>query len=286
MKYFFLTFIALFIFSGCVHVNPPKPLQQESKKPYWVKDETILPNNLAVGFCKPVFGGVYAQRQNALLDAKEKLSHKINAIISSNKTENLNMFHDEVSIDSVQNIKSLSKVVLNNIKVYDTYINSSKELYILIGLADAKVTLEPKITKAFNRKDLEASTCYNKKILKNIDTASKIYNGKPLWFYTQAEDNAIGIAQKVDGNFEMQKKTAIFLAKTNLVKKVKSHSISKIKMMQMLKHNETATILDTKSIHQSKQKLKNILLKDIWMDPKSCELYVLVAKSAKLPISR
>lgn len=274
MIYNFLLFITLFIFSGCSNINSPKPQKQEL--PYWMKNETILSNNLAVGYSIPVFGGVYAQRQNALHDAKEKLSQNIKSTISSNKNEKINLFNNQFSINSIQNIKAVSKLLLNDIKIYDTYINASNELFLLIGLPDAKVKLKKKQIKPFNKKDLKSSTCYNQKILNSINTSSTIYKDKPLWFYSQNLDNAIGIAEKIDENFEMQKKTAILLAKTNLVKKTNSYSLSKRKMLQMLKHNEEAVLLDTKSITKSNQKLNSFHIKDIWINPKTCELYVFI----------
>lgn len=277
MRVILLSFLTLFMLSGCVNISSPKPsIKQEQKKPYWVEEKTILPNNLAVGYCEPVFGGIYAQRENALDDAQEELSYKIKSTISSKKVQNIKLFGKKIATNSVRNIKDFSQIVLNDIKVYDTYINSSGGLYLLVGLSDAKVDLKKKTTIPFNRNRLKSSSCYKQKTLNSINTLSPMYKNRPLWFYSQDFNTAIGIAQKVDSDFEMQKRTAVLLAKTNLVQKVKSYSLSKTKMMQMLKHNEEGIILESDGLHKSTQKLRNIHLKDIWIDPKTCDIYVFV----------
>ena len=63
------------------------------------------------------------------------------------------------------------------------------------------------------------------------------------------------------------------------MKKIKSSVSSKMKLMNMLKHNETASLLESSGTYKSSARVKSVNVADIWMDPKSCELYVLVYSS-------
>jgi len=72
------------------------------------------------------------------------------------------------------------------------------------------------------------------------------------------------------------KSLAITLATTNLVRKIKSHVASKQKLMKMLKDDEIANLLESSSRYKSNALVKSVELQDIWMDPNSCELYIIV----------
>ncbi len=136
--------------------------------------------------------------------------------------------------------------------------------------------LKDKITQPFNKKKLKYSKCYDKAILNSLDTQSKMYMGKPLWFYSQGLHKSVGIAKKVDNNFEVQKRRAIIIAQSNLMKKTSTYTLSKIRLIQILKHANEAVLIDSKSIQKSMSKIKKTKLNDIWLDPSSCELYVLI----------
>lgn len=273
-----LVILIFMLFSGCSSSSKStlKPAAITSVKPQWLENKTLIGNNFAVGFSKPVFGGVQAQRQNALHDAKEKLSHKIKSIVSSKKKQNINIFGENFELDSVQNIEAFNEIILSDIKIYDTYINLSNELYILIGFSNNHIDISVKTLKQFDKTKLQSSQCYNNDILNSIETKSKMYREKPIWFYTQESYESIGIAKKLDDGFYMQKKRAIMVAKSNLIKKTASYSSSKIMLMQMLKHGEEAVILDSYSEHKSFENVKDIKLQDIWLDTKTCEVYVLL----------
>ena len=269
-KLYFLIFTFIF-FTGCIKVTPAST----NLKPSWLENK-LLSNHLVVGYAKPVFGGIYIQRQFAIADAKMKLGENIRTIISAKKEKNLNIFGENVSLNSIENIESFSKIILDDIKIYDSYINKNKELFLLVGLKDAKIRLKTKVVKAFNKKSLESSTCYAKNILSKIITKSTIYQNKPLWFYSQNEHESIGIAQKIDEDFEMQKRKSITLAKINLLKKSSSFVSSKMKLMKILKYDEEGVLLSNHSHQNNKKHIGKIKLKDIWLDTKSCELYVLI----------
>ena len=224
------------------------------------------------------------QRQNALFDAKKKISFNIKSVISSESTENINIYDESIAVNSINNIDSFSEVVLNDIKQFDAYINDSNELFLLIGLSSSNIPLESKARnlKKFNNQELMNSGCYDKNILSSITTSSKIYNDKPIWFYEDYKErfySSIGITEKKDENYYAQKSAAILLAKSNLMKKIKSSVSSKMKLMNMLKHNETASLLESSGTYKSSARVKSVNVADIWMDPKSCELYVLVYSS-------
>ena len=151
-------------------------------------------------------------------------------------------------------------------------------------MSNNNISLESKVKniKKFTNKKLINSGCYDKNTLSSIITFAYIYNDKPLWFYEDSKEgfySSIGITEKIDENYEAQKRAAVMLAKSNLMKKIKSNVSSKMKLMNMLKHNETSALLESSGTYKSSARVKSINVKDIWMDPKNCELYVLVYSS-------
>jgi hypothetical protein len=269
----------LFFFGGCVLSQPS--IDTKSDTPSWAKDDAMLGGNLVVGRAMPTFQGMYMQRQNALFDARRKLSFKIRSIISKDKEQSIEVYNDKIKIESIENINEFSKVILSDITQYDAYISDDNELFILIGLSNENVKIKSKSSSLvkFDKNRLLNSGCYPKSILETIDTKSDIYKGKPLWFYEKNRPGvytSIGIAEKIDNDFDAQKSLAITLATTNLVRKIKSHVSSKQKLMKMLKDDEIANLLESSSRYKSNALVKSVELQDIWMDPNSCELYIIV----------
>ncbi len=279
MRYFVYILFAV-LFTAC---NSPKPnlSSNEVKKPYWLDENNLLDIRFVVGYAPSTFQGLYMQRQNALFDGRKKLSFNMKSIISSKSIHDVEVYQESISIKSIKNIDAFSQLILSDIKQFDAYMNENNELYLLMGLSGMSMKLESKsrYLKAFNKKRLLESKCYDKEVLNSISTSSYIYDEKPLWFYTSDKKDhysSIGIAEKVDEDYEAQKRVALMLAKTDLIKQIKSYSSSKMQMLKILKHDESGVLLDSSSTHKSIAKVKSIKIKDIWMDPKSCELYVLI----------
>ncbi len=211
-------------------------------------------------------------------DAKDNLSYKINSLITSKSETDLNILNETISLKSVKNIQALSEIALRQTTQYDIYIDEDKNLYILIGLRDQKSLATKKIELYdFDMSELLDSGCYPKETVQDIKTTSYMYKEKPLWFYEPYIKNhhtAIGIAPKLDNNYERQKRGAVLQAKMNLIRDMSSHIKSKQSLMQLLKHDESATVLQESGIHKSRGVIKGVEVKDIWMDPDTCELYI------------
>jgi hypothetical protein len=275
MRYILYVILSVFL-TACI-----SPKVKENKKPYWLEENALLNTGLVVGYAPSTFQGMFMQRQNALHDAKKKLSFNIKSIITSKSIENIELYKENISIESIKNIDAFSKLALHDIKQFDAYVDENNNLYVLMGISSAYAKPEDKSNdlKFFDKKQLLESKCYKKDILEFISTSSYIYHDKPLWFYELNEKGfhfGIGIAEKIDENYESQKKVALMLAKADLSKQINSYSSSKMKMLEILKSDERGVLLESLSTHKSISKINTIKIKDVWMDPRSCELYILV----------
>jgi len=263
-------------FSGCQNKPTPTNQQVGLVKPKWLYSKQLDDKKLAIGYSEPVFGGIYAQRQNALIDARQKLAHKIKTILSSTHTNFIKVYGKKILVEDIKNIDEFSKILLKNTLQYDAYIDNKKNLYLLVGLADINIKLARKKTTTFNKERLLNSKCYDTNILNSINTKAPIYNSKPLWFYSQTSLEAMGIAPKLDNNFSQQKKRAELYAKANFIKKKQSYLASKNSLLQILKHNESVVLTKDISNYKSSGEIKPSRIEDIWIDTNSCELYLLI----------
>ena len=275
MRYFFYILSALLL-SGCIS---PKP--EKNPKPYWLKENALLNTSLVVGYAPSTFQGMFMQRENALYDGRKKLSFNIRSIVSSKNIENIVVYQKKISLESIKNTDAFSKVILDDIKQFDAYIDQDNSLYLLMGISSENIKIKYKHEdlKLFDKKELLESKCYSRNILDSISTSAYFYKKKPLWFYNPNIDgyhSSIGIAEKTDENYEIQKQTALLLAKSNLSKQIRSKSSSKIHMLEILKDDEVGVLLESSSTHKSSAKIKSFKIKDTWLDPKTCELYILV----------
>ena len=255
--------------------------QKTEKKPYWTDPKANLGSQVVVGYAKAVFQGMYMQQQNAINDAKIKLSHKINSTISAKTTNKTVLFGKEINTKFVKDIKAFNKLIINDLKQYDAYIDKDGNLYLLMGITDSykQDLVTKKKLHPYDSKKLTDSKCYDKETLLSIATKAPVYKDKPIWFYQPLNSRyytSIGIAQQNTKTFQKQKEMAILLAKSNMMKKIKSISSSKLKLLEVTKNEESATLYDVSALHKSTAKINSIKVQDIWMDPKTCELYVLI----------
>jgi hypothetical protein len=280
------------LFSACTPaVQVKKEVKKTAKKvekmeqnnivPSWVNPNANLGVNLSVGYAKPVFQGMYMQEQNALNDAKIKLSHKISSVISAKNTEKFLVFNQEISVKSIKDIRAFNKIILNDIEQYDAYIDKDKGLYILVGREGLgeNISVSKKKPQRYNKSVLLQSRCYKKEILSAIDTKAPLYKGRPIWFYSPRKKGyyvSIGIAQKNTYDFKKQRDMAILLGKSNMMKKIRSLSSSKLELLEVIRDEESAALYDVWAHHTSSAKVKSVRVEDSWMDPKTCELYVLL----------
>ncbi len=250
--------------------------------PTWMDSDILLGNTIAIGFAKPVFQGAYMQEQNAMNDAKIKLSHKIKSVISAKNTQKFVVYSQEISTKYVKNIEAFNNIVLNDIQQYDAYIDKEGNLYILAGIGPLKrkgLVQDKRDLHLFNHEQLLNSHCYKKEQLLKIQTKASLYKGRPLWFYTPQKEGyytSIGIAQKNGNNFKKQRSMAVLLGKSNLMKKIRSQNSSKLQLLEVMRDDESATLYDVWGHNTSSAKVSSIRVEDFWMDPKTCELYAFV----------
>lgn len=250
--------------------------------PIWIDSDVLLGSTMVIGFAKPVFQGAYMQQQNALNDARIKLSHKIKSVISAKTTEKFIVFSQEISTKSVKNIEAFNTLVLNDLQQYDAYIDKEGNLYILAGIGPLKrrgIVQNKRILHVYKQEELLNSHCYKKEQLLKIQTKASLYKGRPLWFYTPQKEGyytSIGIAQKNGNNFEKQRNMAVLLGKSNLMKKIRSQSSSKLQLLEVMRDDESTTLYDVWGHNTSSAKVSSIKVEDFWMDPKTCEFYAFV----------
>jgi hypothetical protein len=250
--------------------------------PTWIDSGMLLGDTIVVGFSKPVFQGAYMQQQNAMNDARIKLSHKIKSVISAKNTQKFIVYSQEISTKYVKNIEAFNNLILNDIQQYDAYLDKAGNLYILAGIGPLKrrgLVQRKRDLDIYKQDELLYSHCYKKEQLLKIQTKAPLYKGRPLWFYIPQKEGyytSIGIAQKNGNNYEKQRTMAVLLGKSNLMKKIRSQSSSKLQLLEVMRDDESATLYDVWGHNTSSAKVSSIRVEDFWMDPKTCELYAFV----------
>lgn len=117
-----------------------------------------------------------------------------------------------------------------------------------------------------------------------IKTRYPLKNSYPVWVYNPNYGGylgAVGIAKKLQkGGYPQQKKIAIMIAKANLAKQinliVNSEVYTEKIRISKKDYEEYKTKLYSLSKHNAKAFLKNVIVKDEWIDPKTGDLYVWV----------
>lgn len=108
-------------------------------------------------------------------------------------------------------------------------------------------------------------------------------DGYPVWFFNPNYDGylgGVGAAKKSNsqGNYSRQKRLAKMLAQAELSKQIKVIVDTELNLEQTKVEKGVASHyrskLRTFSKHQSKQILKNAVIKDEWKNPKTDELFV------------
>lgn len=288
MYKFFLLSLAYF-FAGCA--SEPKIAEE---LPLWVKNPSLTQ---AVGSSKVNFQGVYTQREEALNQAKSELSHNIKTYITSSLNSSSKVDKTEISNKFSDKIVALSEVFLSDAHQVDAYFDSDRKLYILVESSKEKIDkilgstsganfeknrLLALKTREFNADELMQSRCYPKDILQTIQTNSALYQNKPVWFFRPNQDGvlgAVGIAEKEERQtFLEQKSVALALAKSSLIKEQKMQILSEHELLKIVNDGTSGAIFESSAIIKSAADSTPFEQKDIWLDPKSCELYIWIVK--------
>ncbi len=116
-----------------------------------------------------------------------------------------------------------------------------------------------------------------------VKTKYPIKNGYPVWVYNPNYGGyigAVGIAKKVKGGYSQQKRLAVIIAQSNLAKQIRLIVNTKIYTKKIKIDKNSFEIYKSYLKSLSKQEadvyLKNIIVKDEWIDPKTGDLYVWV----------
>lgn len=285
-KFLSLCIAFAFAFLGCTPSLKPKPEQTTQEQlPNWVN--TMDPF-YAVGSSPVNFQGVYTQHLQAINLAKSDLAHNITSYITSIIEQKSN----NSSSNSYSKSSALSKIFLDQSYQVDAFFDSDRRLYVLVKSSKTKIDklldqkhsksqqlqLPTLNTRTFDQKELMQSRCYSEDTLESITTSSALYQDKPVWFFRPNQNGltgAVGIAEKEEGiSFEEQKQIAQDLAKSSLVKRKSTEIVSEHEVLNILQNDVSGELFETSSIVNSSAEVQESALKDIWLDPKSCELYV------------
>jgi len=117
----------------------------------------------------------------------------------------------------------------------------------------------------------------------SIKTKYPLKNGYPIWVYNPNYGGyigAVGIAKKDVGGYTEQKRIAVMVAQANLAKQIKLLVNSTIYTEKILiskkDYEEYKSKLKSLSKQEAQAYLKNTVVKDEWIDPKTGDLYVWV----------
>ena len=271
-----ILFLSLYLFTAC----SPGPSKQDNEKPYWLKSQNSLDSFYAVGSASVNFQGMYMQRNEAVNKAKAELAHSIESYITSKYKNSSNVSTNHKSFKSIEKIQALSKAFLHNSYQVDAYLDEDRILYVLVKnpKTKQKLNLRPLKKEKYDNTDLIQSRCYSKDVLKSIKTKYPLHNSKPIWFYRPNENSklaTIGIAEKEEYvSFAQQQRVAYSLAKSALSKRQRTQMRSEDAILSVLSGEMSGSTFESSSIVKSATRVKPSHIEDIWMNPKSCELYL------------
>lgn len=299
MKYLFLLIPLLFIFTGCSgHTPAPDTRESDISKanlPSWVIDPKVPEKIAAIGSCPPHPKGAYMQRTTALANARQSLSMILNSAITVTRETMLREQNSQVQNLSSEEINAISDSLLLQSKQEDGFTAQDGTLYVLVSLEKSAITnalighrdttskVPDSISMKGNLFDLDPllkSGCYDEKILRSIITKSPMKDAKPLWFYNPSltgKMGAIGIAKKQPNTpFQKQKQLAMMLAQADYGKQLKTLNHTDISQKTTMKDTGTQEDYASDTNQKSAQNVTGLFIKDMWMDTKTCDLYLLV----------
>ncbi|MBW6489456.1 hypothetical protein [Sulfurimonas sp.] len=284
--------IFVYFFTGCTSPKEPN-ISQAEELPSWVNNP---PELHAVGSSGVNFQGIYTQHLEAINKAKGDLAHNIKSYITSEFEMESKSTKKSSSTKVYDKVNAFSELFLNESYQVDAYIDSKKRLYVLMGSSKERISnllgikaqnssniaLTALKTEPFLKEILMQSRCYSKDILKGIDTESRLYQNKPVWFFRPNYNGvvgSVGIAEKEEGvTFLKQKSAAFALAKSALAKRVQSQIASEHEALKITYNDTSGKIFESSLIIRSEMRLDGVVQRDLWLDPKSCELYIWAVK--------
>lgn len=293
----FTIVVALFL-AGCgaTTPHPASTSEASSEKPFWVKHPEELSAFEAVGMSGVNFQGMHTQRAEAMAQARELLAQRIDSYVKSVETQRTQARNGQMKKSYISTTEAISNVLLSGSYQADAYIDERENLYVLVRVkptpailrllgesAPHERALPPLQTKPFEISALLQRRCYAPSILRQITTKAPMHDGKPAWFFRPNENiqgmASIGIAEKIsDTDFVGQRNSAFILAKTAIAKRIAMQLHSYNQLKQIVVHDERGEELVWELTTHTQAKVDNIVVKDSWMSPQTCELYLLVGE--------
>jgi hypothetical protein len=268
--------------------------QSDTALPSWVFVPNASGKLAAVGSCPPHPKGEYMQRATALANARSALGQIIESQITVLREAAIQNDPSGEKSWNLEEIQLRSRALLEQSQQENAYVGSDGSLYLLLTLPKKAVSdnAEGSVGYTMNEIDNELSTepfdpsallrsgCYDDATIKAITTKSPMRGGKPVWFYNPHIANkpgAIGLSKKQpEGTFTKQKNLAWTLARADYAKQQKNitnTTLSKTTLNSDEAVIETASLSNTQS---SSANVNRLVIKDEWMDPRNCDLYVWV----------
>ncbi|TKI69247.1 hypothetical protein FCU45_06915 [Sulfurimonas crateris] len=280
--------LLLFLLSGCAF--SPKPKEQ---LPLWVNEHSLTQ---AVGSSEVNFQGVYTQRAAALNEAKSSLAHNIRSYITSSLQSQSSVGNNKISNRYKDKIVALSELFLSDAHQVDAFFDSNRKLYILVespqesiervvglGAQKNRTPLPALTTRPFDKEELIESRCYQRELLESINTKSELFQNKPVWFFRPNQGGvlgSVGIAEKEEGrSLAEQKRVALSLAKSTLIRDKKMQIKSRHELLKIVSDDINGEIFDSSAVIRSAESSFAAEIRDIWLDPQSCELYLWIVES-------
>lgn len=292
----FFVFI-VFLLNGCVPSSPSvehsTKKSQQNKAPFWITHPELLTPFEAVGKAKSSFAGMHMQQIEATNKAREILAQRIKSYIKVMEEQDLFANDEQLKKRYVSSTEVMTDVMLQYTYQADAYIDERDTLYVLIRIEHSpeldmifnhlqqtqEKPLEPLHSSPFSIEPLLHRRCYPPAILQQIKTKAAMFNNYPVWFYRPSPKGSIGIAEKTSGaTLASQKKAAITFAKSVMQRKTDLQMNSYYKLQKVLMHDEVSKDIHWNLSAKSSGTVHDVVISDIWMDPKQCDLYIWMIK--------
>ena len=287
-----LAVTALTGFFGCADAPAPAPAAKQAASqavPAWVNAPDAPGVIRAVGVARPNFQGAHMQRETAMADARDKLAHKLAVVISAEYASKLDADTKHIDTQLQKKITEVAKLLLSQSRQVDGFIDRRHRLYVLVEapdpLASASVPSAPPPPprlEPFDYETMKNSHCYRYAPKAAVQTKYGLYLGRPIWFFRPdyaGHVGSVGVAEAQEGDtFARRKAAAVSLARADLARRRKIRLDSSHELLRIMKHDVMGGTFEKSLRSRSAAKVMHTKLEDIWLDPKSCEVYAWVVE--------
>lgn len=273
-----LFFLFVFLLAGC---NKSPSVNKSTVPPKWISNPS---QTQSIGSSVPNFQGVYMQHMNAVNMAKSDIAHNVKSQISSMLQNESFVTSNMATNKSKDKIEALSNVIMSHSYQADAHFDDDGKLFVLLEGGWSSVGKKPELlheisTRPFDKQELVQSRCYAPAVLESIQTKSSLFQDKPVWFFRPksiSKNGIVGIAEKEEKmSFEQQKRVATALAQAAALKERMLQVKSKNELLKVVDGDVSGQVYESFMMTKSAStKVDELNIIDIWLDPKSCELYI------------